>query len=119
MNQSRRDLMKFGGLGFLGIATGVIKTPEGILLPHDKIVTIEQAKQETMVIASGYLTNFAVNTQIDSIAHASISMRTLEAPVIRGIDTDLNLEFKLHTHSFQIHERMYENPGPMKVVIYR
>lgn len=115
MDQSRRDLMKFGGLGFLGMATGVMKTPEGILLPHNKIITpVEQ--EGVMVMASGYITSFGIAAEMESLPRASISMRMAEQRIIGRSEVTMDIEFEPNT--LVIHEEFYDG-GPKKVVIYR
>lgn len=116
MDQSRRDLMRFGGLGFLGISTGIVKTPKGILLPHDKIINHEQVKKETMLVASGYLLNYNLSSQINAIQTMGLDFRISGSPIIRSVDTDLSLE--IEPDGVTVHESFYDG-GPMKVVIYR
>ena len=116
MDQSRRDLMRFGGLGFLGIATGVHKTPEGILLPHDKIITQDMTKAEALIMASGYITSISMEAQIETMPRMSLGIRSGNQRIISSTQVDMNLEFE--PNCFNVHESFYDH-GPMKVVVYR
>lgn len=117
MDQSKRDLMKFGGLGFLGIATGVMKTPEGILLPHEKIITPAEAKAEALIMASGYITSISMEAQIETIPVMHLGMKAGNQRIISSTETDMNISFE--PNCINIHESFYDSLKPMKVVIYR
>ena len=117
VDMTRRGVLGAGGIGFFGMATQVLPTKAGLLLPSEHLIT-QEARPVTMM-SQGYIRNYSLTHDVTHDYHgmmgSSISM-SLPAPRVVNTITDLDIDVEMMDHTL-ISEAAYRN-SPVKVVFF-